>query len=832
MVSMSKIRNKNIPFYDKVKITGLLLVLVSVAWCCSASISRADTVLKVGVYNNKPTIFVGANGAVQGLFIDVLEEIARQEGWHLDYVTGHFSELLDGLRTGSIDLLPAIAYSEKRDEFIDYTYETVMANWAELYVPKNSQLTSLLELDGKKIAVKQGDIHFQALKSMVENFNLTCRFLETDEYQTVFEMLDYEYADIGVVNRLYGTRNKRGYEVKATPVIFNPIEMRYGVAEQRHETIIAKIDSYLTAFKNDEKSIYYKSINRWFVVETQNGMVPDWLVYLLYGVAGTTFLLFSATLLFRYQVKKRTKELTRTNEQLESQIEERKKAEDELSKFARVVEASSDAMALVDTGHLHILTNSTYRNVFSVVAKEIVGKTVQELFGPDYFSKELQDAVSSCLQGQIVRLSIRPRIEGQTGRHWDVTLSPFYSKSNEISGYVIDIRDVTQEIELQARLKNAQKMEAIGLLAGGVAHDLNNILSGLVSYPDLLLVNRPSEDPMTGPLQTIKKSGERAAAIVQDLLTLARRGVGLVTPLDFNIIIEEFFDSPEHAEIMRETNEIQFEFNFDTELFNIRGSAAHLVKILMNLLSNSVEAMPKGGVISISTENTFLEQELIGYEIIPAGQYVLLTVTDTGTGMAADQLNRIFEPFYTSKVMGRSGTGLGMAVVWGAVKDHNGYTDVQSKIDQGTSFFLYFPVTRELIPQEEKTDIKALTGSGQKILVIDDMVEQRHIASEILELLGYSVDVAASGEEAVDKCRATPYDLLVLDMIMPGGMDGFATYKQICLFQPNQKAVIASGYSDTSNVRMAQELGAGAYLKKPYTVNNLAKAVSRELSAP
>ena len=828
---MGKIRNKKRSFFDTVQITGLFLFLVSMVWCSSASVSRAATVLKVGVYNNKPTIFIGDNGAVQGLFIDVLEEIARQEGWHLDYVTGHFSELFNGLRTGDIDLLPALAYSEKRDEFIDYTYETVMANWAELYVPENSQLTSLLELDGKKIAVKQGDIHFQALKDMVENFNLTCRFLETDEYQTVFEMLDHEYVDIGVVNRLYGTRNKRGYEVKATPVIFNPIEMRYGVAEGRHQEILAKINSYLMAFKSDEQSIYYKSINRWFVVETQNGMVPDWFVFLIYAIAATTFLLFSATLLFRYQVQKRTKELTHTNEQLESQIEERKKAEDELSKFARVVEASSDAMALVDIGHLHILANRSYRNVFRVVAKEIVGKTVADLFGPDYFARELQDAVSRCLQGQIVRLSIRPLVEGQTERHWDVTLSPFYSRNNEISGYVIDIRDVTQEIELQARLKNAQKMEAIGLLAGGVAHDLNNILSGLVSYPDLLLVNRPSEDPMTGPLQTIKKSGERAAAIVQDLLTLARRGVGLVAPLNFNTIIEEFLESPEYSEIMRESDTITLEFNLDPELFNIRGSDAHLTKILMNLFSNSVEAMPRGGVLSISTENTFLEQELIGYEAIPAGQHVLLTVTDTGVGMGDDELSRIFEPFYTSKIMGRSGTGLGMAVVWGAVKDHNGYTDVHSKIDQGTSFFLYFPVTSELIPQEEKTDIKALTGSGQKILVVDDMLEQRHIASEILNLLEYRVDVAVSGEEAVDKCRATRYDLLVLDMIMPGGMDGLATYKQICLFHPNQKAVIASGYSDTSNVRKAQKLGAGAYLKKPYTVNNLAKAISRELAA-
>ncbi|MBE0586149.1 MAG: response regulator, partial [Desulfofustis sp.] len=689
-----------------------------------------------------------------------------------------------------------------------------------LYVPNSSQLASLLELNGKRIAVKQGDIHFKALKSMTENFNLRCRFLETDEYETVFEMLDHQYADVGVVNRLFGTRMASDYKVKATTVIFNPIEMRYGVAEGTHGEILAKIDSHLTAFKKDENSIYHKSINRWFVVDTDNRMLPDWLFYLLYTVAGSSFILFCISVLFRYQVKKRTTELTLANAQLQSQIEERRRAEEQLSKFARMAEASSDAMALVDTGHVHVLANSTYRKAFAGVGPDIVGKSVQELFGSDYFENELKALVAKCLQGETVRLQIRPKTKGAQQRHWYLTLSPFYSSNGEISGYVLDIRDVTQEVELQDRLKNAQKMEAIGLLAGGIAHDLNNILSGLVSYPDLLLVSRSPEDPITGPLQTIKKSGERAAAIVQDLLTLARRGVGLVTPLNWNHIIEEFLESPEYLDMMRDTGGIEMKLSLAPDLSNILGSAAHLSKILMNLLWNSIEAMSGGGMLLIATENKVLEREYIGYEVIPAGEYVLLSVIDTGIGVGEGVLDRIFEPFYTSKIMGMSGTGLGMAVVWGVVKDHDGYTDVVSKVDQGTTFSLYFPLTRESTPRAELMNISELNGSGQKILVVDDLAEQRHIASQILELLHYSVDLAASGEEAVEKCRRTNYDLVLLDMIMPGGIDGFATYQQLCLFNPGQKVVIASGYSDSEHVKKAQKLGAGAYIKKPYTVVN------------
>jgi len=796
---------------------------------CSSPL-YGKTTLKVGVYNNKPTIFVDQDGVADGLFVDILEHIAAREEWQLEYVTGSFSELLDKLIKGSIDLMPAIAYSRGRDQDIDYTFETVMANWAELYVSGSSKLTSLLELQGKKIAVKQGDIHFQALKTMTENFNLNCRFLETDEYETVFEMLSARYADVGVVNRLYGNRNKIDYYVKATPVIFNPIEMRYAVPEGRNQQIINRIDSYLTSFKRDENSIYYQAVNRWFVVDTKRGL-PKWILYLLAAIAGVTSLLLGSMFLLRYQVKKRTFELTRANEQLESQIEVRRRVEGELRKFARIVEASSDAMALVDKDHRHVLVNTAYLRTFGITDKDIVGVSLQELFGEAFFTRELKESVITCLQGKVVHVQTKPDNGKNERVNWNITLSPYHSYRDKISGYVIDIRDVTQEVKLQNRLKNAQKMEAIGMLAGGVAHDLNNILSGLVSYPDMLLVNRQTDDPMTQPLQTIKRSGERAAAIVQDLLTLARGGIGSTVPFNLNDIISEYLDSPEHREIIREAEGIIFSVKLDETLCNVRGSAAHLTKILMNLITNAVEAMPGGGRLTITTENRHLKNQFIGYEVVPPGNYVVIRLTDTGVGMSPAELSRIFEPFYTSKVMGRSGTGLGMAVVWGAIRDHNAYIDVTSELGKGTSFSLYFHATKDLLPKAEDTAADSPKGNGQKILVVDDMKEQRAVASEILEVLGYSVDVAPSGEEAVAMCQKTEYALIVLDMIMPGGMDGLATYEKISTFKPGQKAVIASGFSDTSSVRKAQDLGAGPYIKKPYSVNSLAKAIAEELRA-
>ena len=817
---------RKINVLSRVVLVGAVCALL---FLCPTSTVFGKTVLKVGVYNNKPTIFEDNDGKVKGLFIDILEEIAINEGWELEYVPGHFSEIFDELEAGNIDLLPGVAYVKEREKFVDYTYETVMANWAELYAPEGAGFTSLIELEGKKIGVKQGDIHFQVLKDMTQNFNISCRFFETDEYETVFEMIHANFVDVGVVNRLFGNRNKGKYRIQATPVIFNPIEMRYAVPEGKNEQIIAKIDGYLTSFKSDENSIYYRSVNRWFVVSGQDSL-PRWIFYLLYGVVGTVTFLLGATMLFRHQVKKRTRELTKSNEQLEAQVEERKRAEEELRKYARIVEASSDAMALIDLDYRHVLYNTEYRNLVTVSGVRIDGMSVKDVFGTEFFKDELEGAITSCLQGRIVHLQIKPQTSPVFNRYLNITLSPYHSDKGEINGFVVDIRDVTPHVELQNRLKNAQKMEAIGLLAGGVAHDLNNILSGIVSYPDMLLIDRSNDDPMTMPLTIIKKSGERAAAIVQDLLTLARRGIGNVSVLNLNNVIRDFWVSPEQGEIIRQAEGVTFRLDLDDNLYNIKGSTVHLTKVLMNVFVNGVEAMPGGGALSIITENRFLDLEYTGFEDIPRGGYSVLKIVDTGIGMSVSEINRIFEPFYTSKIMGRSGTGLGMAVVWGTIKDLNGYIDISSTPGKGTEFVLYFPTTREEIPESDIIELQNYRGDGQNVLVIDDMEEQRELASRILVLLGYNVETVSSGEQAIETCTRQKFDLLILDMIMPGGIDGCVTYEKISAIRPGQKAIIASGFSDNTSVRRAQELGAGAYIKKPYTVESLARAIYQEMA--
>ena len=389
-----------------------------------------------------------------------------------------------------------------------------------------------------------------------------------------------------------------------------------------------------------------------------------------------------------------------------------------------------------------------------------------------------------------------------------------------------------QKKELESHLQRAQKMESLGTLAGGVAHDLNNILSGVVSYPELLLTEVSEENPLRDALLLIKNSGEKAAAIVQDLLTLARRGVAISTVVNLNTIIEDYLRSPEYLKLQSYHHNVECKIELKNGLPNIMGSPVHLSKTIMNLISNAAEAMPDGGTITVSSENKEVNKPIKGYPDTKNGSYSIITVSDTGVGIAAEDMESIFEPFYTKKVMGRSGTGLGMAVVWGTVHDHKGYIDIKSTPGKETAFKLYFPSTDQPVKAEdEQISMDKYKGNGESILVVDDVEEQRRIADKILKKLGYTVATSSSGEEAVEHMQSQSADLVMLDMIMDPGMDGLETYRRIIETHPGQKSIVASGFSETGRVAEIQRLGAGEYIRKPYSIEKIGLAVKKALAS-
>ena len=510
-------------------------------------------------------------------------------------------------------------------------------------------------------------------------------------------------------------------------------------------------------------------------------------------------------------------------------------------KYRELVENANSIILRLDKNGNIIFFNEFAQRLLGYSEEEMLGKNAGRIIlppsGPNRLSfKKLRSSLQKDPERPVVSENQTETRSGE--KVWIAwTYKPIFNDTGHfmeilcIGNNITELKWASQEKEeLRIQLQRAQNMEAIGTLAGGVAHDLNNILSGIVSYPELLLMDLKDDSPLRKPILTIQKSGEKAAAIVQDLLTLARRGVETTEVVNLNSIVSEYLFSPEHARLELNHPNIKIEQNLDHNLLNILGSPVHLSKSVMNLISNAAEAMLDGGHIVITTENRHMDRVKNGFDEIDKGDYATLVIKDTGIGISPEDMERIFEPFYTKKTMGRSGTGLGMAVVWGAVKDHRGYIDIQSTEGKGTEITLYFPVTRKVFSQEaEMVSIQDFMGKGESILVVDDILEQRQIATEMLEKLGYAVTNLPGGEEAVKYLRNHTTDLLVLDMIMEPGIDGLETYKKILKIHPGQKSIIASGYSESARVKEAQLLGAGTYVKKPYLLEKIGRAIRAEL---
>ncbi|MGD8898524.1 MAG: ATP-binding protein [Desulfobacterales bacterium] len=519
-----------------------------------------------------------------------------------------------------------------------------------------------------------------------------------------------------------------------------------------------------------------------------------------------------------------------------------KRLEQSENKYRELVETANSIILRIDTQGRITFSNKFAQRFFGYTETEFFNTAAAEIMWPK--SRTTRQDFANWIH-VLQRDPDRPLVsENETKlrngeRVWIAwTYKPIFNDDGlikEILSIGNDITDLKladiEKKDLQAQLQRAQKMEAIGTLAGGVAHDLNNILSGIVSYPELLLMDLEQDSPLIKPILTIQKSGEKAAAIVQDLLTLARRGVAATEVVNLNSIVSEYLLSPEHEKLLLDHPDVKVSHHLESNLLNILGSPVHLSKTVMNLVSNAAEAMPEGGHISIRSENRHQDKPLNAFDDIGKGDYVVLTVKDNGIGISPEDIERIFEPFYTKKSMGRSGTGLGMAVVWGTVKDHRGYIDIKSKEGKGTAINLYFPVTRQKLDRDDRLfDLAAIKGNGESILIIDDIAEQRQIASEMLEKLGYRVTTVASGEAAVDYLVNHTVDLIVLDMIMDPGIDGLETYQKILQIRPGQKTIIASGYSESERVKEAQRIGAGTYIKKPYLIEKFGRAVKTELN--
>jgi len=514
---------------------------------------------------------------------------------------------------------------------------------------------------------------------------------------------------------------------------------------------------------------------------------------------------------------------------------EHKKLENELlvseKRFQTLSEAAWEAIIIHENDRI-IETNSQFLEMFGYSQEELLqGIALQQIFASasrqvaEQFTKE--EYVGNC---EI------------TGRKKDGTHFYVEVKSRPITYLqqprrVCVIRDISERVRseeeklgLQKKLAKASKLSALGLMAGSVAHDLNNILSGIVSYPDLLLLQMSESDRYYEQIKKIQAAGKRAAAVVSDLVTIARGGAAPKTVENINEIILNHLGSLEHGERLANFPNVVVQTTLQKGLHNTCCSQQHIQKILLNLIGNALEVVQKKGIIHITTENcTFSHPLTMNQMRGERGDFVKVTVADNGPGIRPEDVEYIFDPFYTTKVMGKSGTGLGLSIVWNIVQDHNGWIEIRDN-NPGALFEIYLPATHDLVcPVTAPHSKDSLRGNGETILLIDDQLEQNEIIGKALQGMGYITYSVTSGEEGIAFIESQPVDLVLLDMMMGDGLNGRETFEKILKIYPRQKAIVISGYAKSEEIMKVKELGISDFIEKPVTISKIGLAIRQSL---
>lgn len=433
--------------------------------------------------------------------------------------------------------------------------------------------------------------------------------------------------------------------------------------------------------------------------------------------------------------------------------------------------------------------------------------------------------IESLEQCEIKKITNREQKSESGSVYENITIYPLSIHSAGGVGAVIRIDNVTKEYELDLQIQHSHRMDAIGQLAGGVAHDFNNMLCGISGASELLEMSLKGKDKELKNISLIKNATERAAGLTKKLLAFSRKGKQLSTVVDLHSIINDAITILEGSIDKRIS--IQVELKADQYL--VTGDPSELQSGILNICVNARDAMPEGGEIHISTLISEFDETSCQIDTnLTPGKYIKISIQDTGTGISPELKTRIFEPFFTTKGVGQ-GTGLGLAAVYGMVKEHHGHIRLYSELGKGTVFHMFIPISEETTPRNTLQGDSVVHGTGT-ILVVDDEHIIRETASMLLENLGYTVLLAENGKEAVDlySKKKNDIDLLVLDMVMPV-MDGQEAFDKIIDINPNAKIIISSGYSKNANMTSMEEKGLAGVILKPFNQLEISKLIATVL---
>ncbi|MGC8660145.1 MAG: PAS domain S-box protein [Desulfomonilaceae bacterium] len=506
-------------------------------------------------------------------------------------------------------------------------------------------------------------------------------------------------------------------------------------------------------------------------------------------------------------------------------ITKRKRLEEVQHRLSTVVEQAAEGVLIADTAGVIQYVNPALESISGYSKAELIGERTSIFMSGEHnpeFVKNLWDTINS---GKVWNGRFNNRKKDGTTYYVDATISPVRGSDGKIINFVAMERDVTEQLQLSQQLLQAQKMETIGTLAGGIAHDFNNLLQVVLGYSELMLLGKKEGEDDFSHLNKIFQAGKRGSDLVKNLLAFSRKMETRYVPVNLN----QEVTSVQGLLSRTIPKTIKFELHLGVNLKSIQADQSQIGQVLMNLGLNARDGMPDGGTLTIKTENVELNEQYYASDLeVRPGSYVLLTFSDTGQGMDKETLDHIFEPFYTTKGTGK-GTGLGLATVYGIIKQHNGHIDCESQPGFGTTFRIYFPAIQPQAKADKHEGEVDIHGGRETILLVDDDEIVRDFGLRVLGSFGYEVIIAGNGKEALDVYRkeANRISLVILDVIMPE-MDGNKCLSEILRINPEARVLLASGLSPNSP---SGSMLAKGFVEKPFDIAELMTTIRKILDA-
>lgn len=504
-------------------------------------------------------------------------------------------------------------------------------------------------------------------------------------------------------------------------------------------------------------------------------------------------------------------------------VTERKRAEERIRFLSLITEQVADSVIATDLDHKITYVNQSFLNLYGYNSEELLGKSPDALNAESNASEvqaQINEVVSS---GKIWMGEVLNQKKDGSTFPCELTFFPLADEAGVTFAYAAIQRDITDRKRVEEELAKSEKLESIGVLAGGIAHDFNNILTGVVGNVSLAKEDVEPGSDVFETLDNAETALDRARDLTHQLLIFARGGTPVRRVASVANLIRE------SARFSLHGSNVKCELNLSEQLHHAEIDTGQISQVLNNLIINADQAMPDGGVITISAENVSLDSN----SAVPLddGEYIYVTITDQGIGIPEDYLGRIFDPFFTTK---QKGSGLGLASAYSIVKNHGGHLQCESQLGHGTTFRIYLPACRQDVKQATATGDENLSGTG-RILIMDDEQVVRDVAGTILKRFGYRVDLALDGRQAITMYAESlsledPYDVVILDLTVPGGMGGRKTIQELLRVDPDVKALVCSGYSNDPVLANYRDLGFRGIISKPFKPGELAKAVRDVIS--